>query len=99
MQSLNNLLTNNVTMNNEVNNLTNNDNVTMNNVSKFKIYNSKDIIADKLIAELGNESYRVFYCKVAYKLSESQIWSALEQAKKGKYPAKYFTWLVKKMGV
>lgn len=58
--------------------------------------NEKDRIADKLCEQLGNREYRAFYCKVAYQLSEAQIWSSLETAKKGKHPARYFTWLVKK---
>lgn len=70
-----------------------NDNVTMNNDIER---NQQDLIADKLCDQLGNHQYRAFYCKVAYKLSEAQIWSCLETAKKGKQPAKYFTWLVKK---
>lgn len=73
-------------MNNEVKNLISNDNA--------------DTIADKLCEKLGNHQYRAFYCKVAYTLSESQIWSSLEVAQTGKNPARYFTWLVKKqMGV
>ena len=59
-------------------------------------YNSKDAIADKLVKELGNSQFRTFYCKVANKLSEAQIWNCLEVAKRGKDPARYFTWLVKK---
>lgn len=78
---------------NVVNKLTNNDNVTMNNVKRSK----EDRIADKLVQELGNEDFRAFYCKVAYKLSESQIWQSLELAKTGNNPAKYFTWLAKRM--
>ncbi len=70
-----------------------NDNVTMNNVIGR---NQQDQIADRLCEELGNHQYRAFYCKVAYNLSEAQIWNSLETAKKGKDPAKYFTWLVKK---
>jgi hypothetical protein len=88
-------MSNNVTMNNVVNKLTNN--VTMNNVKYTKIkINQVDFIADKLVKELGNEDYRTFYCKVAYKLPESIIWTSLELALKGREPAKYFTWLVKK---
>lgn len=69
----------------------------MNNVVKNLISNQQaDVIADKLCEKLGNHEYRAFYCKVAYKLSESQIWSSLEVALTGKDPAKYFTWLVKK---
>lgn len=58
--------------------------------------NDQDRIADILCDQLGNREYRAFYCKVAYRLSEAQIWSSLETAKKGKHPARYFTWLVKK---
>lgn len=70
----------------------------MNNVVKNLISNDQaDTIADKLCEELGNHQYRSFYCKVAYSLSESQIWNSLEEAKSnGKNPARYFTWLVKK---
>lgn len=69
----------------------------MNNVVKNLISSDKaDSIADKLCEQLGNQQYRVFYCKVAYTLSESQIWTSLEVALKGKNPPRYFTWLVKK---
>ena len=88
MQSIKTMLNND----NVINKLTNNDNV--NNVSnKVK---KADHLADRLVKELGNEDYRAFYCKVAYKLSESQIMSALEQSLKGNDPARYFTWLVKR---
>lgn len=69
----------------------------MNNVVKNLISSDKaDLIADKLCDQLGNQQYRAFYCKVAYTLPESQIWSSLEVALRGKNPARYFTWLVKK---
>ena len=75
-----------------------NDNVNNDNVVEKLIgYNTQDAIADKLCKELGNQQYRAFYCKVAYSLPEVDIWSSLEIAKTGKYPAKYFTWLVKRL--
>jgi len=75
-----------------------NNNVNGNNggVERLIGYNTQDAIADKLCKELNNPQYRAFYCKVAYKLSEAQIWNTLEQAKKGRSPAKYFSWLVSK---
>lgn len=91
MQSIKTMLNND----NVVNKLTNNDNV-RNNVQKIIKPNTQDAIADKLVKELGNEDYRAFYCKVAYKLPEAVIWTSLEIAKTGKHPAKYFTWLVKR---
>lgn len=69
----------------------------MNNVVKNVISNDKaDTIADKLCERLGNYQYRAFYCKVAYQLSEAQIWTSLEIALTGDNPAKYFTWLIKR---
>lgn len=77
---------------------TNNDNVvkTINNNVNVYGRNEKDNIADKLVDELNNPVSRNFYCKVAWRLSEGQIWSNLEKAKQGKNPRRYFTWLCKK---
>ena len=77
-----------VTLNNVIvdKHKTNNDNVHCSP-------NQADLIADKLILALNNPAARAYYCKLAYKLSEAQIWNNLEQAAKGKYPPKYFTWL------
>lgn len=56
-------------------------------------------IADRLTTIFGNEEYRPYYCKVAWKLSESKIWSNVEQAQKGNSPSKLFTYLCKRDGV
>jgi hypothetical protein len=37
-----------------------------------------------LVIALNNPIAREYYCKVAYKLAESQIWNNLEQSAKGK---------------
>lgn len=75
-----------------------NNNAMNNNVRSLIKVDAADAIADKLCKELGNNQYRTFYCKVAYKLSEAEIWSSLELAKTGNNPARYFTWLVKRTG-
>ena len=75
--------------------------ITMNNdnVSKFAKSKSVEHIADKLVETFGNEQFRAFYCKVAWKLSEAKIWSNVEQAQKGNSPARLFTYLCKRDGV
>lgn len=56
-----------------------------------------DVIADEIIARLGvGSTYRAFYCKIAWKLSEARIYSNLESALKGNQPAKLFTYLCKR---
>lgn len=52
-----------------------------------------DLIADKLVTELNNPNRRPYYCKISYKLSESQIWNNLETAQRGRNPQRLFTWL------
>jgi hypothetical protein len=79
---LTNTTLNTVTENNNINNTV--------TVDKSKLV---DLIADKLVLALNNPSRRAYYCKVAYKLSEGQIWNNLEQSAKGRDPAKLFTWL------
>lgn len=82
------------TMNNVNNNLTNN--VQCSPIDKTTVLKA-DIVADKLeVALRGGEASRPFYCLVAYRLSESQIWNNLEQASRGNNPQKYFTWLCKR---
>lgn len=83
----------------------NNDNVivsrrnTNDNVNDIgnKYDRSKNVerIAHQLVEKFGNGNYYGFYCKVAYKLSESQIWSFYEQCNGNKVrnPAKLFSWL------
>lgn len=72
---------------NEITKVINNDNV-------HCTVREADLIADKLVKQLNNPVARAFYCKVAYKLSEAQIWNNLEKAQSvGRNPAKYFTWL------
>ncbi|RYF29755.1 MAG: hypothetical protein EOO17_00160 [Chloroflexi bacterium] len=74
----------------------------MNNDIDSRKYNQSkrvEYIADQLVAEFKNSGFRAFYCKVAYKLSEANIWNNVEQAKKGNSPAKLFTFLCKRDGV
>lgn len=72
-----------------------------NNVNDQKYGRSRKVenIADRLITIFGNEQFRPFYCKVAWKLSEAKIWSNVEQAQKGNNPAKLFSYLCKRDGV
>ena len=60
-----------------------------------------DYKADLIMKKLGvGTTYREFYCKVVWKLPEATVNAHLEKAiAKGKDPAKYFTWLVKREGV
>lgn len=82
----------------------NNDNVNFNrnsnvndNVKSHKTANQVDAIADRIMMKLSaNSTSREFYCKVAWKLSESIINDNLETALKGNNPQRYFTWLCKR---
>lgn len=70
-----------------------------NNVKKDKYELSKRVerTADEIIRRLGvDQIYRGFYCKVAYSLSEARIWSNMESAKKGRQPARLFSYLCKR---
>jgi len=73
----------------------NNDNVNKQVINNVHCSPTQaDLIADKLeLALHGGLNSRKFYCKVAYNLSEAEIWNNLEQACTGNYPQKYFTWL------
>lgn len=88
--SVSEILTNTNNVANNVNVSNNLNNNVIDNVAKSK---QADLIADKLILALNNPSGRAYYCKVAYKLPEARIWDNLEQAGKGREPAKLFTWL------
>lgn len=72
------------------NNYTDND-----SVNKYERSKQVEGIAQKLVEKFGTSSWFPFYCKVAYKLSEAQIWSFCEQAngKKVRNPAKLFYYL------
>lgn len=61
-----------------------------------------EVIADDLLTKLNaKEESRPFMCKVAWKLSESKIYSNLEQAvsPKVKNPIGLFIYLCKRDGV
>ena len=54
-----------------------------------------DYIADQLVQELEAPGSRDFFCKCAWKLSENDIWTALEKAQKPNVDdhLKYFIFL------
>lgn len=54
-------------------------------------------IADKLVQEFSDASSKRFFAKIAWLLSENEIWEALESAKRPciKSPVKYFTRICK----
>jgi hypothetical protein len=58
-----------------------------------------EAIARQIEAKLQpkNDNFK-YYCFVAYKLTEAEIWQNVEKAQnKGKDPARYFTYLCKRM--
>lgn len=56
--------------------------------------NSKaDYISDKLAETFKNYRFKRYYCKVAYLLSEKEIWDLVDEANKGNNPSKLFTYL------
>ena len=73
-----------------------NVNVTKGVNTNVKRYNVNAERTARLLSEKLNdpESF-LFYCKVAHQLPENLIWSNLEQAKTGKNPRAYFTFLCK----
>ena len=64
-------------------------------VSKYERSKRVEIIAQKLVEKFGTAKWFPFYCKVAWKLSEEQIWRFYEHAngKKVRNPAKLFYYL------
>lgn len=50
-------------------------------------------IAQKLSDKLNNPSRFDYYCKVAWRLPDSKIWSHLETALAGRDPIRYFSFL------
>ena len=53
-------------------------------------------IARQLVSKFGSDKSYEFYCKVSYKLSESQIWTNYEKAQRGKNPGGLFNYLCRK---
>lgn len=70
-----------------------------NDNDKFGRSKKVEEIADALVQKLGNEQFRPFYCKVAWKLSEARIWQNYEAAMKGNQPGRLFSYLCKRDGV
>lgn len=69
-----------------------NDNVRQTN----KTENQVNSLASHIMRKLGATDNWLYYCKVAWKLSESRINDNLSTALKGNSPQKYFTWLCNK---
>lgn len=69
----------------------NNDNVKT--VKEKVIENQASRIMEKLQAD---QDSKMWYWKICWHLSESQIQDNLSTALKGKNPQKYFTWLCKR---
>lgn len=83
----------NVSFHTENNNGNNGNNV--GKVTKAAV-NKADAIAMKLVDRLGSPTSYKFYCKVAYTLPESVIWSNYEKAILGNNPGGLFNWLCRK---
>lgn len=66
--------------------------ITLNKPSTNNVNNVRQI-AHKLCDKLNDPSSFEYFCKVAWHLSEGQIWSNLEQASGGHNPKAYFTFL------
>jgi len=75
---------------NGVLNRTNNDN----DIDRSK---KIDLIAQRLVDTYNSPESWKFYCKVAMKLSEAQIWNNVEQSKAGRSPAGLFNHLCRKL--
>ena len=82
---------------NDIDNVNKRLNNNVNDNVATKTARQVDTIADRIIRKLkATEEYRAFYCKIAWKLPESQIDSNLEVALSGSNPQRYFTWLCKR---
>lgn len=73
----------------ETNNV--NDNVVIGKTEK-----QVNSIASYIMEKLGTSDNWLYYCKVAWKLSESRINDNLTTALRGNSPQRYFTWLCNK---
>jgi hypothetical protein len=82
---------------NRTHNYNSNDNVD----KKYEVSRRVERIADQLVQKFGSDTYRGFYCKVAWKLSEARIWNNYEAAIKANpsQPGKLFSYLCKRDGV
>lgn len=81
--------TNNVNVNGSEKGLKNNVNV----IDRAK---EVELIAHQLVDKFKSRESFPFYCKVAYSLPESTIWSNYEQSLKGRTPAKLFNFLCRR---
>jgi len=63
------------------------------NIDKYESSKKVELIADRLVDKLCAPKSRAYFCKVAYKLSESRIWQNYEAAINGKNPVGLFIWL------
>lgn len=68
-----------------------NVNKEVNNVKRYNV--NAETIARQLADKLDDQKSFLYFCKVAHQLNESQIWSNLEQAQKGRNPRAYFAFL------
>lgn len=50
-------------------------------------------IADRLVESFNAPSDHAYFCKLAWRLPEAAIWTAVEAAKTGRQPLRLFTWL------
>jgi len=85
---------NNVNVNGYFNNPNNTYNV--NDNVNFNSSKNAERIAHQLVDKFSAPNSFPFYCKVAYKLSEAQIWNNFERSTTGKNPAGLFNWLCRK---
>lgn len=83
----------NVSVNVPNNNNSNNNN---NDIGKYEQSLKAESLAYKLVEKFKAPDSFPFYCKVAYKLSESRIWQNYEKAQEGKNPAGLFNWLCRR---
>lgn len=91
MEKLSDLLTTNTkTLNTSVSDV---KNTNTNSKPQIKTLPQVTAIAQKLTDRLHNPSRYELYCKYAWRLSESLIWTNLETAEKGRNPQRYFSYL------
>ena len=83
-----------LTMNNDNNVVTNVDIEKIN--SKYDKSRYVDMVAQKLCDIFQNPDGFKYYCKIVWRLQPSVIWSNVEVAKRGKNPARLFTYLCKR---
>ena len=96
MESLSNLLTTDTDNNSLINKYKTTDiNTTDNNLSTDSLGYWTDRYVDVIYADLTNQKFRGWYCKVFYKLGKTRVEGIAQEARGGRHPQRLFSCLLK----